>query len=101
MFAGSLLYDVKSRGVAKDARIPLTAADLNWADLVFVMEKDHKDRIAKKFPAEIAGKRIVCLFIEDIYEPMEDGLVAILRRELAPHLRLPETGGGTSRGSAD
>jgi predicted protein tyrosine phosphatase len=90
MFAGSLLYDVKSRGVAKDARIKLTAADLRWADLIFVMEKNHKNRIAKEFPEESAGRKIVVLFIEDIYEPMEASLIAILRRQLAPHVVLPE-----------
>lgn len=89
MFAGSRLYDVKSRGVAKDARIKLTAADLRWADLIFVMEKNHKNRIGKEFRDEIAGKKIVVLFIEDIYEPMEESLLAILRQQLAPHLLLP------------
>jgi predicted protein tyrosine phosphatase len=49
MLAGSQLYDVKSRGVAKDARIKLTEADIRWADIIFVMEKDHKNRIAKFF----------------------------------------------------
>jgi predicted protein tyrosine phosphatase len=89
LFAGSQLYDVKTRGVAKDARIKLTAADLRWADLVFVMEKNHKDRIAAEFREAIAGKKIVVLFIEDIYEPMEESLVAVLRQQLAPHLVLP------------
>jgi predicted protein tyrosine phosphatase len=89
IFAGSQLYDVKSRGVANEARIKLTGADLHWADLIFVMEKDQKNRIAQKFRDEIAGKQIVVLFIEDIYEPMEESLIAILREQLAPHLVLP------------
>ncbi len=89
MLAGSMHYDVRSRGVANDARIKLTEADLGWADLIFVMEKNHKNRIAKEFRDAIAGKRIVCLFIEDIYDPMEESLVAELRRKLAPHLLLP------------
>jgi predicted protein tyrosine phosphatase len=89
MFAGSLLYDVKSRGVANDARVRLTAADLRWADLVFVMEKNHKDRIAQEFRAERVHKKIVCLFIEDIYQPMDESLVGILRQKLAPYLLLP------------
>jgi protein-tyrosine phosphatase len=90
MFAGSSLYDVKSRGVAREARVKLRAADLRWADLIFVMEKDHKNRIAKEFREELAGKKIVVLFIEDIYQPMEESLLAILRQQLAPHLLLPE-----------
>jgi predicted protein tyrosine phosphatase len=91
MFAGSLRYDVKSRGLANDARIKLAAADLRWADLIFAMEKNHKDRIAKQFRSELEGKKIVVLFIEDIYEPMEESLIAILRQQLAPHLLLPES----------
>src|SRR6187551_2379897 len=83
MFTGSLLYDVRSRGVANDARIKLSGSDLCWADLIFVMEKNQKDRFAKKYREEITGKKIVVLFIEDIYEPMEKGLIAILRQQLA------------------
>ena len=93
LFAGSQLYDVKSRGVAKDARIKLTAADLGWADIVFVMEKNHKDRIAKDFGSVIGGKKIVCLFIKDIYDPMEPVLIGELRQKLAPYLLLPEDRG--------
>lgn len=90
LFAGSRLYDVKSRGVARDARVRLTESDLRWADVVFVMEKNHKNRIAENFRPAIAGKRIICLFIEDIYEPMEPALLSELRRKLAPYLLLPE-----------
>ena len=90
MFAGSPFYDVKSRGVAKDARIKLTESDIRWADLVFVMEKNHKNRITKDHRSALEGKRIVCLFIEDIYDPMEESLIAELRRKLAPYLVLPE-----------
>jgi len=31
-----------------------------------------------------------CLFIEDVYQPMDAALLAILRERLAPHLDLPE-----------
>jgi predicted protein tyrosine phosphatase len=91
MFAGSQLYDVKSRGVAKDARIKLTESDIRWADVIFVMEKNHKNRMAKDFRPAIDGKKIVCLFIDDIYCAMEEELIAVLRQKLAPHLRLPNT----------
>jgi predicted protein tyrosine phosphatase len=90
MFCGSMLYDVKSRGVAKDARIKLTEPDIRWADVIFVMEKNHKNRIAKDFRSAIVGKKIVCLFIEDIYDPMEPALIRELRQKLAPYLLLPE-----------
>lgn len=86
MFAGSQHYDVKSRGIAKEARVKLTAADLRWSDRIFVMEKKHQDRIVAQFPEEAAGRKIICLFIEDIYQPNEERLIALLRKKLAPHL---------------
>lgn len=90
LFAGHPWYQVRSRGVAKDARVALTANDLTWADLIFVMEKDHKERIVKKFRDVVPARRIRCLFIEDIYEPMEPALIDELRRTLVPYVDLPE-----------
>jgi predicted protein tyrosine phosphatase len=58
--------------------------------LIFVMEKNHKNRIAKDFRSTLGGKKVVCLFIEDIYEPMEPALMLELRQKLAPYLLLPE-----------
>ncbi len=86
MFQGSPRYDVRSRGVSRTARIRLTAADIGWADQIFVMEKEHKDRMREDFAAVLRGKPVVVLFIEDIYEPMEPALLEILRERLAPHL---------------
>lgn len=89
IFSESQYYHVRSRGVAKDARIKLTERDIGWADIIFVMEKNHKDRIAKDYRATLAGKKIICLFIEDIYQPMETALIEELRKKLMPHLPLP------------
>jgi protein-tyrosine phosphatase len=89
MFAGSPLYDVKSRGIAREARIRLTARDLGWADQIFVMEKEHKDRIMQEHREALGDKNVVCLFIDDIYQPMSPELVAVLRARLEPYLTLP------------
>jgi predicted protein tyrosine phosphatase len=90
MFSGSSHYQVRSRGVSRTARVKLTAGDIGWADIIFVMEKEHKTRIVDEFREKIAGKKIVCLFIEDIYVPMEDALIEELRCKLAPYLQIPE-----------
>ncbi len=86
MLQGSPHYDVRSRGVARAARVRLTAGDIGWADHIFVMEKQHKDRMREDFADALRGKPIVVLFIEDIYEPMDPALLTILRERLAPHL---------------
>lgn len=83
-------YQVRSRGTEKGARIRVTAGDLGWADLIFTMEKRHTERLRAKFPEELSGKRIVTLFIEDIYQPMEPELIEVLRRKLSPYLELPD-----------
>lgn len=85
LFAHSNFYSVRSRGVARDARIRITRDDIGWADLILVMEKNHKNRILKKFRDDLYGKRMVCLFIEDIYEPMEQALIDELEIKLRPH----------------
>lgn len=90
MFTGSPCYDVKSRGLTSNARIRLSEADLRWADQIYVMEKNHKVRVMRDFKTALAGKKVICLFIEDIYQPMEEKLVIILRQKLAAHLALPE-----------
>ena len=89
MYAGVSLYQVRSRGIANNARVKLTEGDIGWADIIFVMEKNHKNRIAESFPEKIVGKELICLFIEDIYEPMEDALIDELRTKLAPYVLIP------------
>lgn len=90
MLHGSTLYEVRSRGVARGARVRLTAGDLGWADRIFVMEKQHKDRIRAEFADALGGKPIECLFIPDDYQLMEPRLLAVLRERLLPHLDLPD-----------
>jgi predicted protein tyrosine phosphatase len=90
LFSGSPRYDVKSRGLSKESRVRLTASDLAWADRVFVMEKNHKNRITSDHREAASGVEIVCLFIEDIYRPMQPELIEILHERLEPYLDLPE-----------
>lgn len=86
MLQASTHYDLRSRSVTRAARVRLTAADIGWADAIFVMEKHHKDRMRDDFAEALRGKQVTVLFIDDIYEPMEPALLAILRERLAPHL---------------
>ncbi len=101
LFSASRRYQVRSRGISKDARIKLTEGDVGWADIIFVMEKNHKNRVAKQFREQLSGKKVVCLFIEDIYDPMDESLIRELRRKLAPHLVLPVETKRPSEYSAD
>jgi protein-tyrosine phosphatase len=41
---------------------------LLWADIVFVMEKKHRQRIQQKFPYLVNDKEIIVLAIADEYQ---------------------------------
>ena len=60
--------NVRSAGTEPSARIRLTAKTIAWADIIFVMEKKHKQRILENFPSETDEKQIVILNIPDEYK---------------------------------
>lgn len=90
IFDGVGGHEVRSAGTEPGARVRVTAGHLGWADLVFVMEKRHLERMREKFAEELAGKRVVCLHIPDEYEYMDEELVDRLRGGVAPHVELDE-----------
>jgi predicted protein tyrosine phosphatase len=45
MYQGFQGYAVKSAGTEASARIPLTAEHVEWADMIFVMEPEHLQRL--------------------------------------------------------
>jgi predicted protein tyrosine phosphatase len=65
----------RSAGTEPSARIKLTAKTILWADLIFVMEKKHKQRMLEKFPQETSEKQIVVLDIPDEYQYMDPKLI--------------------------
>jgi len=79
--------ETDSAGVGNDADVPLAPEQLAWAEIVFVMEKAHRNRLSAKFRRHLNGKRIVCLDIPDDYDYMQPELVRLLEKKVAPFLR--------------
>lgn len=75
------VYETKSAGILNN---PVTQQDIDWADLIVVMEDFQKDYILKKFPLSFRKKQIISLKIEDFYLYMEAELIELLnsKREL-------------------
>jgi predicted protein tyrosine phosphatase len=90
LFEGIPGYQVRSVGTQQDARIVITEGHIGWADLIFVMEKSHLDRIRRKFPEALQGKRVIALHIPDDYDFMQPELLDELRCKLAPYVTLSE-----------
>jgi predicted protein tyrosine phosphatase len=86
IFAEYVGLEVDSAGVDRDAETPLGIEAIQWADIIFVMEKPHLRKLRTKFQPELHNKRIVCLDIPDNYEYMQPELVALLDKKVLPLL---------------
>ena len=86
IFASWEGIEVASAGLANEAHNPVTPELLEWAQLIFVMEKAHRSKLAKKFHAHLRDKRIVCLDIPDEYHYMDPALVALLKAKVPRYL---------------
>jgi predicted protein tyrosine phosphatase len=83
IFAERPDIDVDSAGLNHDAIVPLSAEQVEWADLIVVMEKVHRNRLNRKFSRWLGGKRIVVLNIPDDYHYMDPELIDLLKRRCA------------------
>ncbi|WP_175812388.1 low molecular weight protein tyrosine phosphatase family protein [Burkholderia contaminans] len=87
VFAAWPGVETDSAGLAPDADTRVSAEQLDWADVVFVMERAHQARLAAQFGAHLRHKKIVCLNIPDRYAYMQPELVTLLERKAGPLLR--------------
>lgn len=87
IFADQPGIETDSAGLAKDADVRLSEEQIEWADLIFVMERIHRTRLNQAFPRALKGKKIVVLGIPDNYEFMDDDLVSILKQKCRPYFR--------------
>ncbi len=82
IFSGNKDIEVASAGTNHDAEVPVTAELIEWADLIFVMERSHRSKLQKRFKAVLKSKRLVCLDIPDDFEFMDPELIRILESRL-------------------
>jgi len=82
IFSSSPGVETLSAGINDSAKTPISAELIVWADIVFVMEKSHRDRLKKKFRSELKAKRLVVLDIPDKYDYMDPELVRILTEKV-------------------
>jgi predicted protein tyrosine phosphatase len=79
--------ETDSAGTNNDAETPMTPEQIDWADIIFVMEKTHRNKVSKKFRKHLNGKRVVCLDIPDDYDYMQPELVKLLEAKVGRFLR--------------
>ena len=81
-FASHPGINVASAGTNADADNPLTGELVRWADIIFVMEKAHRNKVQKRYKGELKDTRLICLDIPDEFEFMDDKLVRLLRNRV-------------------
>jgi len=73
-------------GTNADAATTVSGDLIEWADIIFVMEKSHRNKVTKKFKALLKTKRLICLDIPDEYERMEPALIQLLENRVLRHI---------------
>lgn len=78
--------ECSSAGLNNDAENPLTPDLVEWSDIIFVMEKAHRNKLSAKFKKYLHGQRVICLGIPDDYDFMDAELIRLLKLKVSPHL---------------
>jgi len=78
--------EVESAGLNHDAEVTVSIEMIESADIIFVMEKVHKNKLSKKFQKFLKSKRVICLDISDEYDYMDVDLINILNQKVLPLL---------------
>lgn len=87
VFSARADLEVLSAGLNADADHPISPEVVEWADTIFVMERAHRNKLSKRFKANLKNARVICLNIPDEFEFMDPALVRLLQNRVLPHLR--------------
>lgn len=75
-------HEARSAGLSPQARVRVSEKLIDWADVIYCMEKEHRTRLRERFPEALSGKVVIVLDIPDDYPYMDPDLVAIFRASL-------------------
>lgn len=84
VFSGRPGFEVASAGTDRSADNPVSSELIEWADVIFVMERAHRNRLGKQFRAQLKNKRVVCLDIPDDFDYMDPLLIRLLEAKVGP-----------------
>lgn len=86
VFASWPGVETASAGLKHEAEAQVCPELLAWADVIFVMERSHRAKLAQGFRKHLGGKRVICLEVPDKFSYMQPELVSLLEARVAPHL---------------
>ena len=80
-------FEVASAGLDPSANVPVSPELLEWADVIFVMEQSHRNKLSKRFRSHLKDKRVVCLGIPDEFAYMDPTLVRLLEAKVGRYFQ--------------
>ena len=78
IYANDQRIEARSGGVSQQSAHRVSQQDMEWADLILVMETRHKTRLQEMF-REMQRPPIECLEIPDDFSLMDDALIDLIR----------------------
>lgn len=87
IFKNDNRFNIRSAGLSPSSERKISEKDLNWADLVFVMENDQRAKINNLY-RHLELPAIEVLNIPDDYEFMNEELVEILTDKINDTLKI-------------
>lgn len=73
-------FKTKSAGLFNEH--PVTSKELDWAEVIVVMDEFQRSEIAKRFPKAYVRKRILSLNIPDTYHYKQPELIDVLKAKM-------------------
>ncbi len=81
--------DARSAGTSPKARVQISAKQIEWADIIFVMEKRHRQILQQRFARETLDAKVVCLDIPDEYQFMDEELITTIKDRVQAYIAAP------------
>lgn len=75
-------------GTNSDAETTVSGDLIEWADVILVMEKSHRNKISKKYKELLKSKKLAVLEIPDNYEYMQPELIQLLKNKVPRYVRI-------------
>lgn len=76
----------RSGGLSPQAKHRVSHLDIQWANIIFVMEESHKKKLKSIFGKHLVAKNIHVLDIPDLYRYMDPELINLLQESVTPVL---------------
>jgi predicted protein tyrosine phosphatase len=77
----------ESAGISRDADDPVSLEQVQWADVICVMEPRQRKRLNTLFGPYLKNKAVAVLNVPDVYDYMDEELIAVLEPKIRKTLR--------------